>query len=201
MTETDLHGNAPDSSPVVLLLIDTINDLEFEGGEALLEPAVLAARRIAELKRRAKDRGVPVVYANDNFGRWRSNFEENVDHCLEDDVRGRPLAELLAPDPDDYSVLKPKHSAFYETTLHLLLDHFGCEHLILTGFTADMCLLFTGVDAFMRGYRLSIPADCTASIDPEDNHRALQYLESTLEADITESSSMDLDALLSAAGR
>ena len=36
----DLHGNAPDNSTVALLLIDVINDLEFEGGEVLAQIAL-----------------------------------------------------------------------------------------------------------------------------------------------------------------
>ena len=93
----DLHGNVPDSCPVALLLIDVINDLEFPGGRELAKTAVRAAARIAALKRRARRTGIPVIYANDNFGRWRSDFSEVVDHCLHDDVRGRPVAEMLRP--------------------------------------------------------------------------------------------------------
>jgi len=65
---SDLHGNAPDKSEVALVLIDVINDLEFEGGEQLLDQALLAADNIARLKQRAKSLGVPVIYVNDNFG-------------------------------------------------------------------------------------------------------------------------------------
>src|SRR5829696_759127 len=64
----DLHGFAPDACPVALLLIDWINDLEFQGGRRLLAPAVRAAARVAALKARARDAGIPVIYANDNFG-------------------------------------------------------------------------------------------------------------------------------------
>src|SRR5215211_8683842 len=95
----DLHGNAPNKSPVALLLIDVINDLEFDGGEKAIEQAVPMAEAIAELKRRAKEAGIPVVYSNDNYGRWQSNFERIVEHVLEDGVRGEPLARLLKPDP------------------------------------------------------------------------------------------------------
>src|SRR5687768_6666717 len=111
----NLHGNAPDTCSVALLLIDVINDLEFDGGNALLKPALRAAERIAALKERARELRIPVIYANDNFGRWRSNFNDVVQHCLLDGVRGRGLAELLPPQSSDYFVLKPKHSAFFST--------------------------------------------------------------------------------------
>jgi len=90
--------------------------------------------RIAQLKKRAKQAGIPAIYVNDNFGRWQSDFNKQVDHCLRDDVLGRPLAELLRPEEDDYFVLKPKHSGFFSTTLELLLQHLGATTLILTGF-------------------------------------------------------------------
>src|SRR5919206_2922966 len=120
----DLHGNVPDTASVVLILIDVINDLEFPGGEELAKHVLPMARKIAALKRRARQAGIPTIYANDNFGRWRSDFRSVVEHCL-GDVRGRRMVELLEPDADDYFVLKTKHSAFYSTTLDLLLDYLG----------------------------------------------------------------------------
>lgn len=187
-SNSDLHGNAPDKSEIVLLLIDVINDLEFEGGEALLHSALPAARNIARLKERARQAKVPVIYANDNFGRWRSDFNKIVEHCVRDRVRGEPIAELLKPEDDDYFVLKPKHSGFFSTTLDLLLEYLGAHTLILTGFAGNNCVLFTANDAYMRDYKLLIPADCTASISHTDNDNALRQMEEVLKADIRPSS-------------
>ena len=188
----DLHGNAPDDASVVLLLIDVINDLEFEGGDQLLTYALPAAEKIADLKRRTTPQGIPAIYVNDNFGKWRSDFKKLISHCLEDDVRGRPLAELLRPEPDDYFVLKPKNSGFFSTSLEILLKHLGVETLILTGLTADNCILFTASDAHMRDYHLWIPGDCVASQNENENTRALDFMKRMLEADIRPSSEMDL---------
>ncbi|HUF92172.1 MAG TPA: isochorismatase family protein [Candidatus Limnocylindria bacterium] len=102
----DLHGNAPDESPVALIMIDVINDLEFPGGDRLLRPALPMADRLAALKRRAKAAGIPVIYANDNLGRWQSDFSRILERCLQAGMRGRPLAQRLAPDEDDYFVLR-----------------------------------------------------------------------------------------------
>src|SRR3954464_11329739 len=100
----DLHGSAPDKSDVALLLIDVINDLEFPEGDQLLKHALPMAGRISELKNRARKEKVPIVYVNDNFGRWRSDLSAQVDHCLKDGVRGRSIVELLRPEEDDYFV-------------------------------------------------------------------------------------------------
>lgn len=191
----DLHGNAPDESEVALVLIDVINDLEFEGGEELFRWALPAAQSIARLKNRAHEAGVPVIYVNDNFGRWRSDFKRIVTHCLRDDVRGRAIAKLLAPDEDDYFVLKPKHSGFFSTTLELLLEYLGARRLVLTGFAGNNCVLFTANDAYMRDYDLLIPADCTASIDPAENDYALRQMQEVLKADIRPSGEIEFNAL------
>jgi len=194
-TNSDLHGNAPDKSEVALVLIDVINDLEFEGGEQLLHQALLAARNIARLKENAKAVGIPVIYVNDNFGRWRSDFKKIVEHCLEPDVRGRQLAEILAPEEDDYFVLKPKHSGFFSTTLDLLLEYLGARTLVLAGIAGNNCVLFTANDAYMRDYKLLIPSDCSISIRPEENEYALNQMQQVLKADIRPSEQIDLSSL------
>jgi nicotinamidase-related amidase len=176
----DLHGSAPDSSPVALVLIDVVNDLEFEGGERLLAPALPMARRLGALAGRARRAGVPVIYVNDNFGRWRSDLAALVRHCLRDGVRGGAIVRRLRPRRDDYFVLKPKHSGFFATPLDTLLTYLGVDTLLLGGLTTDRCVLFTAADAHMRDYHLHVPRDCVASIDPGDNDRALMQLERIL---------------------
>lgn len=192
----DLHGNVPEHCSVALLLVDVINDLEFEGSEPLVEPAIAMAHRIAELKRRAKEAGIPVVYVNDNFGRWKSDFTRVVEHCLHDGVKGEELARLLAPGDDDYFVLKPKHSAFYETTLDVLLTYLGVRTLIFAGIAGNICILFSANDAYMRDFELIVPADCTVSNTAEENEHALEQMRLVLKADITESAQLDLEQLL-----
>ena len=195
MKNNDLHGNAPDQSRVALLIIDMINDLEFEDAELIFEAALTAAGRIAALKQAAHEAGVPVIYSNDNFGRWRSDFREVTEHVLNDGVRGQPLAELLRPDADDYFVLKPKHSAFFATTMDTLLRYLGARTLIVTGIATDICVLFSANDAYMRDYELFVPSDCVAANCEEDNQRALQYIERVLKADIRPSTELNLAEL------
>jgi nicotinamidase-related amidase len=192
VVSTDLHGNAPDKAETALLLIDVINDLEFPEGDQLLEHAVPMARRIVVLKQRAREAGIPAIYVNDNFGRWRSNFRAQVEHCLNDGVRGQPVAEILGPADDDYFVLKPKHSGFYSTTLELLLEHLGARSLILTGVAGNICVLFTANDAYMRDYALFVPSDCVASNSAAENRNALDQMARFLKADIRPSTELDL---------
>ena len=195
----DLHGSAPDECPVALLLIDWINDLEFDGGERLFPQALAAAKATAALRQRAKHAGVPVIYCNDNFGKWRSDFRSLLGHVLEDDVRGRPIAELLKPDEEDYFVLKPKHSAFHSTGLEVLLAHLGAGTLILTGIAGNFCVLFTAHDAYMRDFKLVVPRDCSASEAETDNRHALEHMAKACKADDRLSSAIDFARLRKAA--
>jgi nicotinamidase-related amidase len=142
---------------------------------------------------------VPVVYANDNFGKWRSDFREAVDHCLNDGVRGRPIAELLRPERDDYFVLKPKHSGFHSTSLDVLLAHLGASTLILTGVAGNFCVLFTAHDAYMRDFNLIVPRDCLASEEEADNRHALEHMAKACKADTVLSSAIDFARLRKAA--
>ena len=197
----DLHGNVPDTADVALLLIDVINDLEFNAGEELARHALPMAERLADFKRRAKAARIPVIYVNDNWGRWQSDLHRLLEHTLRGDVRGRRMAELLRPDEDDYFVLKPKHSGFFSTTLDILLDYLQVNTVILTGVAGNICILFTANDAYMRDYRLYVPSDCVASNDPADNEHALRQMEIVLKADITPSTELDLEAIKRQAGR
>ena len=191
----DLHGNAPDKAAVALLLIDVINDLDFPEGEQLARAALPMARRLLALKRRAKAAGVPAVYVNDNFGRWQSDLNVQVEHCLNDGVPGRSLVELLRPDEDDYFVLKPKHSGFFSTTLDILLDYLQVTTLVLSGIAGNICVLFTANDAYMRDFYLAVPADCVASNSEEENRNALEQMAKVLKADTRQSAELDFEEL------
>jgi len=173
----DLHGSAPDKSDFALLLIDVINDLDFPEANQLLRFARPMARKILRLKARAKRAGVPVIYVNDNFGRWQSDFRRQVQHCLRGKSRGREIVRLLQPEEDDYFVLKPKHSGFFSTTL-----------------AGNFCVLFTANDAYMRDYDLIVPSDCTASNSAVENKEALALMRKFLKADTRPSSRIRLPA-------
>jgi len=131
-----------------------------------------------------------VIYVNDNFGRWRSSFEQVFRHASEPGSLGADIARMLAPQPADYFVLKPKHSGFHETTLAVLLEHLGTRRLVLTGVTGDICVLFTAGDAYLREYRIAVPSDCVASVRSEYTEFALQYMQRVMKADISPSPSL-----------
>ena len=177
----DLHGSAPDKSDVALILVDVINDLDFPEAKQLARFVPALAGSIARLKRRAKAAGVPVIYVNDNFGRWRSDFRALIEHCRK--RKNHSLIEKLYPKQNDYFVLKPKHSGFFSSTLETLLRYLGVRRLIIAGIAGNFCVLFTANDAYMRDYELAVPSDCVISNTAKENTEALELMKRYLKAD------------------
>ncbi|MET0386065.1 MAG: isochorismatase family cysteine hydrolase [Polyangiales bacterium] len=192
----DLHGNVPDQSLVALLLIDVLNSMQFEGSQPFATRAASVGQRIAALKAEAKRVGVPVIYVNDNsHGRWRSDLTTMLKHGFARETPGGPVLRELAPAPDDYVVLKPKHSGFYATPLDTVLQYMRVKRLVLAGFTTDQCVLFTASDAFIRDYQLFVPSDCTATVEPADAEPALRLMRARLHVDTRHAADLDWQAL------
>jgi nicotinamidase-related amidase len=170
-----------------LILLDVITDFEFEDGNSLLRRTLPSAGHIARLKARAKKAGVPAIYVNDNFGKWQEDFKTMSDHFMKPEAKGREVVEKLRPEKDDYYVLKPHRSAFYSTTLELLLRDLKAKTLIITGVTSDICVLFTANDAYMRGFDLYVPTDCVAAVKPAYEKQAMEFIKRVLKADTRKS--------------
>jgi nicotinamidase-related amidase len=191
-------GVPSSDNPRVLLMVDWINPLDHEDAERLQRPALEAARRAAALKARLRDAGVQTVYANDNYGVWRSDFRTLLKQCRQRGGTSAAITELLAPDGDDIAVVKPRHSAFYETPLQLLLQQQNVREIILSGVATEWCVLFTAMDAYVRGYSLRVPQDCIASASTERHRAAIAYMSDVLGANVAPSN--DDDSTCSASG-
>jgi nicotinamidase-related amidase len=188
----DLHGSAPDKCETALLIVDVINDLDFPQANQLLRYAPAMAGKLAKLKQRVKRAGVPGIYVNDNFGRWRSDLHSLVEHCRQG--KAREIVDLLRPEHDDYFVLKPKHSGFFSSTLESLLRYLGAKRLIITGIAGNYCVLFTANDAYMRDYELIVPSDCTVSNTARENRQSIDLMRKYLKADTRPSARIKLQA-------
>ena len=174
-----------------LLLIDVINDHAFDGSEELVTQAESMAKRLAALKRRAAEAGIPTIYINDNFGQWRSDFRQTVSHCTRPSSPGRVVSLRLRPTSRDFFVLKPKHSGFFDTTLDTLLSALHIRRVILTGIAGNICVLFTANDAYMRELKVFAPADCIVSNTAADNDYALRQIETVMKGNVTASPQLE----------
>jgi len=175
-----------------LIILDMISDWRFPDADALLRRTARVAPTIARLKERCTQAGIPVIYANDNSGQWRSDFKFVVRQSLEGLGKGAAITRQLEPGPDDFFVLKPKHSAFMATPLELLLDHLKTRRLLLTGVAADQCIVATAADARMRDFEVVVPSDAVAAQTAARERRALLQLSESLCVQTVEASHLAL---------
>jgi len=157
------HLASSAACPASLLVVDMINTWQMQGGKALLVAASRMLPNMVRLLTAARRAGAPIVYANDNFGCWRSNILQTIAQAREAHPVSARIVDALAPQPNDYIVLKPKHSAFYATPLALLLRALEIKRLVIAGVSADQCVLATAGDALLREYEVIVPSDAVAS--------------------------------------
>lgn len=167
-----------------LLIIDVLNAFDFDGFEELRRAADAIVEPIRELREEARRSDSPVIYVNDNYGRWHDERHDLVEHLGRDGSRGADLVRALAPEKTDYFIIKPEASGFYATTLPALLPRLDVTRLVLTGLAADICILFTASDAHMREYPLWVPADGVAGTESERKQWALTLMQQSLGAEI-----------------
>ncbi|KMY48132.1 cysteine hydrolase family protein [Peribacillus loiseleuriae] len=165
-----------------LLIIDMINDFKFQNGDMLLQHTIPIIQPIITLKNICKAKGYPIIYINDHYNLWQANYDKIIALCKNE--KNIQIIEQIIPEEDDYFLIKPKHSAFYGTALHILLHHLGVNRLAITGIAGNICVLFTANDAYMREYPLWVPENCLASASNDDNQYALTMMKNVLKAQI-----------------
>ena len=165
-----------DAPRTALVVVDMVNPLDFPRARSLLRLALPAARRISRLRARLKPKGVPTIFVNDNFTHWREDFGQLVAICSQPGALGAALLEALPPQQDDYNILKPQHSAFYNTPLEVLLAQLGVGRVVLTGIATDQCILASAIDGRMRELEVVVASDGTAAMTAQRHRNALGVL-------------------------
>lgn len=169
---------------IALVVIDVLSDYDFEAADHLLPQAERAAPVIRRLIDEARERGVPVIYVNDNFGDWSGDRDALVARVL--GGRHAELVEPLRPSDDALLVTKGRHSIFYETALALMLRECGIERLVLCGQVTEQCVLYSALDAHVRRIACVIARDACAAIDEELADAALRMMEANMGARVTD---------------
>ena len=165
-----MGAESPKRRPA-LLVLDMVNPFSFPGGGASLRAARRIAATVGKLARSHRRRGAPCIYVNDNFGQWQSDFRALLEMAAA--TKGAAILEWIRPAQGDLFVLKPKHSAFYQTPLPSLLESRGVEALTICGIETDSCVLATAMDAHMREYDVRVPSNAAASASAARHRAAL----------------------------
>jgi nicotinamidase-related amidase len=159
----------------VLLIVDVLNDFEHEDGDKLLESFRQRQPALIEALSRARDDGVPIIYANDNYGVWDGDARAQVERARAG--KGGDLIDDIAPREGDRFVVKPRYSAFDHTPLELILRELEIERILLAGTATEMCVTQTAILAREEGFKVTVLADACACIDERNERTALDYLE------------------------
>ena len=162
-----------------LLIIDMLNDFVLPGAPLEVPAAKIIIPSIKMELDKARREGVPVIYLCDQHQANDSEFKVWPSHA----VKGTEGAEVvleLKPQPGDYIIAKTSYSSFFETELDSLLKRLGVDQLILTGVVTNICVLYTGADAYMRGYKVSVSEEAVAALNEEDHRFALRQLQEVL---------------------
>lgn len=165
-----------------VVFIDLINDFAFHGGEKLLQHTKEILPNLIALKTYALKNRLPVIYVNDHYGLWQADFKKIIEKCT--NPQSEEIIEAIKPNDDDYFLIKPQHSAFFQTPLQALLTELDRNTLILAGIAGDICILFSAKDAYMYQMNLHIPSNCIASEEKVNNDYALYLMRSVMKADI-----------------
>lgn len=156
-----------------LLVVDVFNDFDHEDGEQLLESFDERAANMAQAVRSARRAEIPVVYVNDERGRWQSDAPGLIRAAVAG--KGGRLIQALVPTGDEPVILKQRYSAFDHTALDLLLESLPVERVILIGSAVEGCVVQTAIDAREHGLKVTILGDACATTDRELEDVALRY--------------------------
>ena len=168
-----------------VLVIDMISDFDFEDGDKLFANALRIAPQIFQIKQYAREHKIPFVFVNDSYGKWHRDLGSFIEAIRKSNKKAEHILDLVRPKADDLYILKPQRSGFYDTDLEHMLEGFNVNHVLITGLTTDICVLFTAHDAYMRALQVRVPADCTAAVEDEFHRQALDFLERIADVDTT----------------
>jgi nicotinamidase-related amidase len=156
------------TSPAVLVVDMTTGFVEHEWASTFVPTARDCIPPISELLRVTRELGFPAIYTKGSpfrveaeAGAWLRGRGLDVVATANSEEE-REIIRALTPRPDDIVVIKSKHSAFFGTQLHSMLNYLRVDSLIVTGTTTSGCIRATVNDAFALNYRITIPIECVA---------------------------------------
>ena len=157
-----------------LIVLDVVTTFEHEDGVRLLESLRLRGPAIRRALEYARSR-VPVIYVNDAHGDWDGDAPGHVAEALA--AQGGDVLRRIAPAAGDRFIFKAAYSAFDDTPIARVLGELGVTRILLAGAATEMCVAQTAIGARERGLQVTVLRDACATIEPDDERIALEYLE------------------------
>ena len=174
-------GNKANKSKRALLLIDLISQWDYADGKSLLRQTLPIIPALVRMRKSAAAARAPVIFVNDNFGQWRSDFRQVTAAARSSADDAARIVDALQPGAEDYFVLKPRHSAFFATPLDLLLQELDADTLVLCGVAGDQCILASASEALLHRFRVIIPRDGIACATAQRKAAVLKHFHEAMD--------------------
>jgi nicotinamidase-related amidase len=164
------------------LVIDMLNTYDHEDGDELARQAAERIEPLEQLISSTRESDAELIYVNDNHEDFTATSKDLGEKAMEGEHP--ELVEPLLPPKGALFVQKVRHSAFYNSALDHLLKTQEVETLVLAGQVTEQCILYTALDAYLRGFTLRVAEDAVVPIDPDLGDAALKMMERNMGAHI-----------------
>lgn len=162
-----------DWKTTALVVIDMENAFIDPASPLCIKNALATVPACGRVIEKARERKIPVFFVNRIYRKNGSDVEFTRyqswlggDRYLAPGSTG-PLSidvpEEFKPKSGDYTIIKPRFSAFFQTELDLILRRLGIRTVILTGTTTPNCIRTTCYDGLSLDYNILIIEDCCSS--------------------------------------
>lgn len=158
-----------------LIMIDMQKGFIDPSSPLCINEAAATVPACADIIKYFHDRNLPVFYAVRHYSADGSDVEKVRADAWSNG--GKPLSEdcdkcMSDAFPEEFEVLesdrvfvKPRFSAFFATSLDLVLRRLGIQTVVLAGTTTPNCIRTTCYDALSLDYDVVVLSDCTSSVN------------------------------------
>ena len=163
----------PNPTRSALLLIDMESGFVDAQGGHCIQGAAATVPACAQALSLAREKGIPLffvkrIYRSDGsdveltrHGAWKRGGRACAPGSRGPNSAQAP--EPLRPQPGDYTIVKPRWSAFFQTELDLILRRLDVRTVLLAGTTTPNCIRTTCYDAIALEYNAVILTECCSS--------------------------------------
>lgn len=166
-----------------LIIADMLNDFVNENAPLEVPKARTIIDTIKKEIKKARKNQIPIIYCCDAHKKDDREFQVWPRHAVKG-TEGAQVIKQLEPRKEDYMIAKTSYSCFYKTSLDTLLKKLGITGVIITGVVTNICVLYTAAEAYMRGYKITIPQSCVTALTQNEHQFALQQMKRIFHAEI-----------------
>lgn len=171
-----------------LLIIDFINDIIHPDGKIAASANFIKEQHVIEQANKlitfARGKSIPTVFVKVGFSKSYIDCSETSPvfgrvkqlGALQLNTWGTEFHEELNFNPGDFTIVKPRVSAFYATSLEAFLRANQIQHLVIAGVSIDMAVQTTARDAHDRDYKVTVIADACGAASLEVHENVLKLL-------------------------